>query len=63
MTLSDFHSRIEVDKSKTHIIISINFDLQEMLQEKYYIDNRSGVQKSGITEERYMYVIHLYSLI
>ena len=37
MTLSDFHSRIEVDISNPREIIPISFDLQDILQEKYYI--------------------------
>ena len=33
MTLSDFLSRVKVDKSKLNEIIPISFDLQEVLQE------------------------------
>ena len=52
MTLSDLLSRIKVDKSNPHEIIPIYFDLQEVLQEKYYIQTRSGAQKEGITIEK-----------
>ena len=48
MTLSGFLSTMKVDKSSTHKIITISFDLQEVLQEKYYIQTRSGAQKEGI---------------
>ena len=41
MTLNDFVSKINVDKSNPHEIIPISFDLQEVLQEKYYIMSRS----------------------
>ena len=37
MTLSDFLSRIKVDKSNPHEIIPSSFDLQEVLKDKYYI--------------------------
>ena len=45
MTLSNFLSRIKVHKSNPHEIIPIPFDLQEVLQEKYYIQTRSGAHK------------------
>ena len=32
VTLSDFHSRMKVDKSNPHKIIPISFDFQEVLQ-------------------------------
>ena len=44
-----FLSRIKVDKSNPHEIIPISFDMQEVLQEKYYIHTRLGTQKAGIT--------------
>ena len=47
VTLSDFLSRIKVDKSNPHEIIPISFDLQEVLQEKYYIHSQSDAQKGG----------------
>ena len=49
MTLNDFLSRIKEDKLKLHEIIHISFALQEVLQEKYYIQTRSGAQKEDIT--------------
>ena len=48
MSLSDFLSRIKVDKSNPHEIIPFLFDLQDMLQE-HYIHVMSGAQKAGIT--------------
>ena len=49
MTLSDILSRIKVDKSNPHEIIPISFDLQDVLQEKYYIQTSSIAQKEDIT--------------
>ena len=49
MTLSNFLSRIKVDKSIPHEVIPISFDLQEILQEKYYNQTGSGPQEAGIT--------------
>ena len=49
MTLGDFVSRIKVEESSLQEIMPISFHLQEVLQEKYYIHTRSGVQKAGIT--------------
>ena len=48
LTLSDFLSIIEVEKSSPHEIIPILFDLQEVLQEKYFIHTRSGTQKQRL---------------
>ena len=48
MTLSDFLSRIKVDTSNSHEIISVSFYLQEVVQEKYYIHTRSGAQKQVV---------------
>ena len=45
MTLKSFLSRIKVDKSIPHEIISFFFNLQGVLQEKYYIYTKSE-QKS-----------------
>ena len=45
MILSDFLSRIKVSKLQYHEIIPISFDLQEVLQEKYYIKTRSRAEK------------------
>ena len=49
MTLSDFLFRIKVEKSNPQEIIPISFGLQEVLQENYYIQTRSGAHKEGIT--------------
>ena len=49
MTLSKFLLRIKVDKSKSHEMIPMSFDLREVLQEMYYIQARSGTEKAGIT--------------
>ena len=49
MTLSNYLSRIKVDMSNHHKIIPIMFDLQDILQEKYYIQTSSRVWKEGIT--------------
>ena len=49
MTLSDFLSRIKVDKSNPHEIIPFSFDMQGVQQEKLYFQNRSGAQQAGIT--------------
>ena len=49
MALSDFHFRIKVEKSNPQEIIPIYFDLLEILQEKYYIQTRSGAHKESIT--------------
>ena len=49
MTLSDFLYKIKVDKSNPYEIIPISFNLQDVLQEKLYIQTRSGAQKEGIT--------------
>ena len=46
MKLSDFLSRIKVDKSNPHEIIAISLDIQEVLQEAYYIHTRSGTEKA-----------------
>ena len=48
ITISDFLSRIKVENSNLQEIILISFDLQEVLQEKYYICTRSRAQKIGI---------------
>ena len=45
MTISNFPSRIKVDKSHPHEIIPISFDLQEVLKDKDYIHLRSGAKK------------------
>ena len=49
MTLSDFLSRIKVDKFNPHEIIPISSDFQEILHEKYYIHTKSRAQKTGIS--------------
>ena len=49
ITLNDFLPRIKVDKSKPHEIIPISFNMQKELWENYYIHNRYGAQKAGIT--------------
>ena len=41
-----------------HKIIPISFDLQEVLQEKYFIQTRSGTEKEGITVGIYMDMIN-----
>ena len=45
MTLGNFLSRIKVDKSNPHEIISISFELYIVLQEKYCIHISYGAQK------------------
>ena len=52
MTLSEFLSRIKLDKLNPYEINPISFDLQEVLQQKLYIKTRSGAQKTGITVEK-----------
>ena len=47
--LSPFLSGIQVDDLSPYDIIPIPFDLQEELQEKYYIQTRPGAQEVGIT--------------
>ena len=47
MMLSNFLSRIRVEKSMPYEIIPISFDFQEVLQ-KYYIWIRSGTQKASM---------------
>ena len=42
-------SRIKVHKASSHEIIPIFFDLEEVLNEKYYFYIKSGVKKLGIT--------------
>ena len=42
MNLRDSLSGMKVDKSSTHEIIS--FDLKEVIQEKSYINTRSGIK-------------------
>ena len=63
MTLSDFPSRVKLDKSNLQKIIPISFYLQEVPQEQYYIHTRSGTQKQELLWEWYMAKINLYSLI
>ena len=61
LTLSDFPSRTKVDKSNSQEIISV--DVQEVLQEKYYMHTRSGAkQKQELLKERYTGMINTYSL-
>ena len=42
-------SRIKANKSSLHEITPMSFDLQELLQEIYYIHTRSGAKKAKIT--------------
>ena len=46
--LSDFLSRISMDKSNTHDIIPISFDLQEVLHGKYYVHTKASAVKSSL---------------
>ena len=56
MILSDFLSRQEIDKSDPHEIIPISFDMQAILNEKYYkIEEEKGkylVQTQSQTKDR-----------
>ena len=49
LTISDFLSRMIIDKSNPHQNIPISFDLQELLQKKYYFQITSGTDKEEIT--------------
>ena len=49
MTLNSILSRIKVDKSNPHVVIPVFFDMQDVLQKKYYILTRSETLKAGIT--------------
>ena len=51
MTLCDFLSRIKVDRSNPYEINPIWFDLQEVLQEKYYIHTGSEAKKQELPWE------------
>ena len=63
LTLSDFLSKMKLDKSNPHGIMPILFDLQEVLQEKYCVHTRSGAKSWELLSEKYMVMINIYYLI
>ena len=56
MTLIDVLSGVKVDKSNPYGIIPISFDLQEVLEDRYYIHPRS--QKANTTVGKNMDMIN-----